>query len=54
MISEFKSILGENNVLNGAQLISRYNHIWKMGDPLKAKALLLPESTEDVSEIMKI
>ncbi len=54
MISEFKSVLGESRVLTGEQLRDRYTHIWKMNESLQAKALLLPESTEEVSEIMKV
>ncbi|MFT6626052.1 MAG: FAD/FMN-containing dehydrogenase, partial [Flavobacteriales bacterium] len=54
MISAFKSLLGENNVLTGEQLADRYVHIWRMNDGLTAKALLLPKTTEEVSEIMKI
>lgn len=54
MISAFKSLLGEHNVLTGEQLADRYVHIWRMNDGLTAKALLLPKTTEEVSEIMKI
>ena len=46
--------LGEEKVLVGKALKTRYVHIWKMDEPLIAKAVLLPKSTLDVSSIMKI
>lgn len=41
-------------MLTGEELLTRYMHIWKMHEPLVAKALVLPESTAEVAEIMKI
>jgi FAD/FMN-containing dehydrogenase len=54
ILEEFRSLIGENNVLTGDSLHNRYDHIWRMNNPLQAKALLLPATTEDVSGIMKI
>ncbi len=54
LITDFLDILNHEQVLTGDDLKSRYHHIWHMDKPLKVKALLLPESTEQVSEIMKI
>ncbi len=46
--------LTSNQILLEDALMSRYTHIWKMDEGLKAKVVVLPESTEDVSEILKI
>jgi len=54
MISKFTSVLDSARVLHGEELKTRYHHIWKMHEPLMAKCVLLPETTEEVSEIMKI
>lgn len=54
IISEFIALLGAKRVLRGAALAEQYHHIWHMDKPLRAKAYLMPESTEEVSEIMKI
>lgn len=53
LIEKFKRLLGER-VLTGSELSERYVHIWKMAEGLRAKAMLLPKSTEEVSAIMKI
>ena len=50
----FLDILSPNQVLTGDDLLDRYHHIWAMDQPLNAKVLLLPENTEQVSEILKI
>ena len=54
VILELINLLGKEKVLFGAAIKSRYAHIWKMDEPLTAKALLLPRTTEEVSKIMKI
>lgn len=54
MIKQLQSALGAHKVLYGKQLADRYHHIWKMDEPLAARALVLPDSTEDVSKIMRI
>jgi FAD/FMN-containing dehydrogenase len=54
MISDFISLLGAKRVLTESDLKTRFVHIWKMNEPLVAKCVLLPESTREVSEIMKI
>ena len=46
--------LGPEKVLTGAAVMDSYYHIWRMDHPLEAVAMVLPESTADVSEIMKI
>ena len=54
LISKFKRVLGETQVFDATQLSQRYTHIWKMEDGLQALCLVLPESTEEVSAILKI
>lgn len=54
MIQALIELLGEDRVLTGAALDSRYIHIWKMNDGLSAKALVIPNNTEEVSQIMKL
>ena len=54
MIQALIELLGEERVLTGAALDSRYVHIWKMNDGLSAKALVIPNNTEEVSQIMKL
>ncbi|MEM7371443.1 MAG: FAD-binding oxidoreductase [Bacteroidota bacterium] len=46
--------LGPSKVLTGEDVKERYFHIWQMDEPLSAKAVLLPQSTADVSAMMKI
>jgi len=46
--------LGEDKVLMGEDLAGRYTHIWRMEEGLDAKAVVLPSSTKDVSQCMKI
>ena len=53
-LESFQSILSNDQILYGDALKSRYHHIWHMGQSLEAVAMLLPISTEQVSDIMKI
>ena len=46
--------LGKEKVLSQKAIGERYEHIWRMDIPLKAKAVVFPKSTEDVSVILKI
>ena len=46
--------LGAHKVLTGVAVMERYSHIWRMNEPLQAKAVVLPRTTEDVSATMKI
>lgn len=54
IISKFRDLLGHENVLTDNELYERYHHIWKMSEHLQAKALLMPKTTQDVSNIMRI
>jgi FAD/FMN-containing dehydrogenase len=54
LILELENVLGTYKCLTGDALKVRYVHIWKMHEGLKAKCIVLPESTHEVAEIMKI
>ena len=54
IVSLLKAQIGDTKVLVGSALENRYDHIWNMAKPLSAKAVLLPTSTQDVSDILKI
>ncbi|MBC3757276.1 FAD-binding oxidoreductase [Hyunsoonleella sp. SJ7] len=46
--------LGADKVLLGAGVKERYEHIWEMDKPLRAKAVVFPLTTQDVSDILTI
>lgn len=46
--------LGRSNVLTGQDVTESYYHIWKMEEPLRAMAIVLPKTTQEVALIMKI
>ncbi|WP_431471513.1 FAD-binding oxidoreductase [Nonlabens sp. SCSIO 43208] len=50
----FADHLSTKQIIHGAGLKSRYHHIWHMDEPLAAACVLLPESTQQVSTILKI
>lgn len=54
IISSLINKIGTHKVKYGDDLKERYIHIWKMDQPLQALCLVLPETTGDVSEILKI
>jgi len=54
LISKFENFLGKKGVKKGSELSEYYHHIWKMEESLNVICLLLPRSTEDVSNILKI
>ena len=54
LIKQIQDAIGSEKVRFGEDVQSAYHHIWYMDIPLKAKAILLPTSTEDVSIIMKL
>jgi len=54
LINALVSCLDTAKVLQGEQLADRYHHIWKMNEPLQAVALVLPASTEELSEVLKV
>ena len=52
ILQDLIQLLGKEKVLTGDDLKTRYTHIWKMDQGLSAKAVLLPNTTNDVSKIM--
>ncbi len=54
MLEELRTQLGSEKVLTGQDVLERYSHIWTMDQPLKAKAVILPHNTKDVSIALKI
>jgi len=49
-----KEKLGDSKVITDEGLSERYHHIWKMDEGLSAKALVIPHTTQDVSDCLKI
>ena len=54
IINALQRAIGVKKVLLGADVSSRYEHIWTMDVPLNAMAVVLPSTTTEVSAIMKI
>lgn len=54
IIEELREKLGPAKVLTGEDVKERHYHIWHMGEGLNAKAVLLPNSTAEISQICKI
>ena len=50
----FTSFLSPDQILGPDDLSQRYHHIWHMDISLKALCVLLPETTQQVSDIMKV
>lgn len=50
----FEQVLTPSQIISGVALEDRYHHIWHMDVPLKALCVLIPCSTIEVSNIMKI
>lgn len=53
-VEQLVNLLGEEKVLIGDFLKTRYTHIWRMDSSLQATAVVLPTSTIEVSETLKI
>ena len=53
LINSLTEIVGEVNILHSGAEKERFTHIWKTDIPLEAKAVVFPNSTEQVSQIMK-
>lgn len=54
ILTELQQKLGIEKVLTGQAVKERYFHVWQMEEPLNAKAVLLPKTTQEVSDILKI
>ena len=50
----FKKILDNDLIISGENLKSRFYHIWKTDIPLESVCLLMPKTTSQVSEIIKV
>ena len=53
IIDILKQKLGAEKMLTEEAVKERYHHIWKMDEPLNAKAVVLPVSTADVAAVLK-
>ncbi len=54
IVEKIKEAIGDDKVLTGEQLSDRYSHFWHMDENLRAKALVTPSSTDDVSNVLRI
>ena len=54
IVERLELLLKPHQILTGEELRDRTYHIWKMDESLDVVALVLPESTENVSTILKI
>lgn len=54
IFSALQDVLGHGKMLIGEAIKERYVHIWRMNDPLIAKAVVFPKTTQEVSQILKI
>lgn len=54
IVQELQKIIPSDRCLLGEALSSRYNHIWKMDQGLKAKVFLMPINTAEVSQILSL
>ena len=54
MISALESIVGQNNVLSQGKEKSRFTHIWKTDLPLEALAVVFPQTTQELSDILQL
>ncbi len=54
IIEAIKQVVDAERVLQGDALAERYEHIWSMDTPLRAFAMVLPNTTKELSEIMAL
>ena len=54
LIEDLKSILKENQLLINDEVSTRFSHIWKTDEPLQAIAVVLPKTTKEVSQVVKL
>ncbi len=54
IIQQLTTRLGTEKVLLDEAISKRYHHIWYMHIPLKAKAVIVPASTEDLAAALQI
>jgi FAD/FMN-containing dehydrogenase len=51
---EIRVSIGKDKVLTGQDIMDRIPHVWKPAESIIAKALVIPESTEDISAVCRI
>lgn len=54
IIIKLKKSLPNTTIIIGEALRDRYTHIWRMDEPLKALAVILPKATEEVAIALKV
>ena len=54
MLAALRDLLGPDRVLTGEALRERYVHIWRMAEGLRARALVLPQNTQEVAAIVRL
>ncbi len=54
MVEALKNIVGLENVLHDGAEKARFSHIWATDIPLVAKGVVFPQTTEQVSEALKL
>lgn len=54
MIEPLKKIVGFEHVLHGGTEKNRFSHIWATDIPLATKGVVFPQTTEQVSEVLKL
>lgn len=54
LIASLSTLLEPHQILTGNDLQQRTYHIWKMDETLNVRALVLPETTEQVSKILEL
>ena len=53
-LTDLAEIIPGERILTGDGLMNRYGHVWHTDIPIRAKALILPISTREVSAILQI
>ncbi len=54
LLSDLQEQLGKEKILTGDLVKERYHHIWQMDEPLNAKAVVLPTTTQEVADALRI
>ena len=54
MVEALKNIVGLQHVLHDGAEKARFSHIWATDIPLTAKGIIFPQTTEHVSEVLKL
>lgn len=53
-LDRLEFISGKENIITGDRMAERSHHIWCFDQPLQALAVVFPQSTQEVSEIMTL